>query len=131
MQKLELSERKKKQAILFYLEGQIAAQRFHWRKRLQQVDLTIPRNSWEQRMVYLCEHKAPRFVDVVKELYSNMLGMKDKIVYFRNEWIFFSREEIDKAYNLNERKNGSKFKKLVKEPDFQKIVDFFIDGKGK
>ena len=78
-----------------------------------------------------CEHKAPGCVDVVKEFYANMVGMKDKIVYVWNKRISFSRKEINKAYNLNERKNGSKFKKLVKEPDFQKIVDFFIDGEGK
>ena len=57
--------------------------------------------------------------------------MKDKTVYVRNKWISFSREEIDKTYNPNERKNGLKFKKLVKEPDFQKIVDLLTDGKGK
>ena len=32
---------------------------------------------------------------------------------------------------MNERKNGSKFKRLVKEPDYQKIVDLQTDGKGK
>ena len=78
-----------------------------------------------------CEHKAPRFVDVVKEFYTNMVGMKDKIVYVRNKWISFCREEIDKTYNLNDGKNGSKFKRLVKEPDFIKIVDLLTDGKGK
>ena len=52
-------------------------------------------------------------------------------MYVRNKWISFSREEIDKTYNLNERKNGSKFKRLVKEPNFQKIVDLLTDGKGK
>ena len=77
------------------------------------------------------EHKAPRFVDVVKEFYANMVGMKDKIVYVRGKWISFSREQIDQTYNLHERKNGSMFKKLVKEPDFQKIVDLLTDGKGK
>ena len=30
----------------------------------------------------------------------------------------FSREQIYQTYNLKERKNGSKIKKLVKEPDF-------------
>ena len=53
-----------------------------------------------------------------KEFYTNMVGMKDKTVYVRNKWISYSKEEIDKTYNLNEMKNGSKFKKLVKEPDF-------------
>ena len=55
---------------------------------------------------------------MVKELYANMVGMKDKTVYVRGRWINFSKEQIDQIYNLNERKNGSKFKKLVKEHDF-------------
>ena len=54
-----------------------------------------------------------------------------KIVYVRGKWISFSREQIDQKYNLHERKNGSKFKKLVKELDFQKIIDLLTDGKGK
>ena len=60
-----------------------------------------------------------------------MVGMKDKTVYIRGKWISFSREQIDQTYNLNEIKNGLKFKKLVKELYFQKIVDLLIDGKGK
>ena len=40
-------------------------------------------------------HKAPGFVDVVKELYDNMVGMKDKTVYVRGKWISFGREQID------------------------------------
>ena len=60
-----------------------------------------------------------------------MVGMKEKIVYVRGKWISSSRENIDQTFNLNEKKNGSKFMKLVKEPDFQKIVDLLTDGKGK
>ena len=41
----------------------------------------------------------------------------------------FNREKIDENFNLKERKNGSKFKKLVKEPNYQKIVDLLTDGK--
>ena len=78
-----------------------------------------------------CEHKTPGFVDVVKEFYANMVGMKDKTVYVRGKWISFNREQMDQTYNLHERKNGSKLKKLVNEPDFQKIVDLLTDGKGK
>ena len=55
---------------------------------------------------------------MVKEFYANMVRMKDKVVYVRGKWISFGREQIDQKYNLQERKNGSKFKKLVKEPDF-------------
>ena len=69
------------------------------------------------------EQKAHGFVDVVKEFYANMVGMKDKVVYVRGKWIPFGREQIDQTYNLQERKNGSKFKRLVETPDYQKIVD--------
>ena len=68
---------------------------------------------------------------MVNEFYANMVGMKDKTVYVRGKWIFFRKEQIYQIYNLQEMKNGSKFKKMVKEPDFQKIVDFLIKGKGK
>ena len=60
-----------------------------------------------------------------------MVGMKDKTVYIRGKWISFSREQIDHTYNLQERKNGLKFKRLVEAPNFQKIVDLLTDGKGK
>ena len=60
-----------------------------------------------------------------------MTGMKEKTVYVRGQWISFSREKIDQIFNLNERKNGSKFKRLVKEPNYQKIVDLLTYGKGK
>ena len=60
-----------------------------------------------------------------------MVGMKDKTIYVRGKGISFNREHIDQTYNLNNRKNESKFKKLVKELDFQKIVDLPTDGKGK
>ena len=45
-----------------------------------------------------CEQKAPKFVDVVKELYTNMVGTKDKVVYVRGRWVSFSREQINQAF---------------------------------
>ena len=57
-------------------------------------------------------------MDVVKEFYSNMVGMKEKTMYVRGQWISFNREKIDETFNLNERKNGSKFKRVVKEQNF-------------
>ena len=65
-----------------------------------------------------CEHKAPGFVDVVKEFYSNIVGMKDKTVYVRGKSISFSREQIDSIYNLQEKKTRSKFKRLVETHDY-------------
>ena len=75
-----------------------------------------------------CEHKAPGFMDVVKEFYANMVGMKDKVVYIRGKWIPFEKEQIVQTYNLQEMKNGSKFKRLVEKLDHQKIVDLLTDG---
>ena len=115
---------------------------FAWRDKLQHKDFIgergfsklispfleiIKKRGWH----LFREHKAPGFVDVVKEFYSNMVGLKEKILYVKGQWISFSREKIDETFNLKERKNGLKFKRVVKEPDYQKIVDLLIDGKGK
>ena len=113
-----------------------------WRDKLQHKHLIGERgfNKWispfqeviESKGWHLfCEHKALGFVDVVKEFCANIVGMKYNIVYVRGKWISFSKEQINQTYNLHERKNGSKFKKLVKEPDFQKIIDLLTDSKGK
>ena len=77
-----------------------------WRDKLQHRDFIGERgfNKWispfqeiiESKGWHLfCEHKVPRFVDVVKEFYANMVGMKDKKVYVRGKWIFFRREQIE------------------------------------
>ena len=113
-----------------------------WKDKLQYRDFIGERgfNKWISPFTEIiegkgcqlfCEHKSPGFVDVVKEFYANMVGMKDKVVYVRGKWISFDRKQIDQTYNLQERKNGSKFKRLVEAPDFQKIVDLLTDGKGK
>ena len=67
---------------------------------------------------------------MVKELYANMVGTKDKAFYVRGRWVSFNREQINKKFNLKERNDGSKFKRLVIAPNFQKIVDLLTDGKG-
>ena len=113
-----------------------------WRDKLQYKDFIGERgfNKWispfqesiESKGWHLfCKHKAPRSVDVVKEFYANMVGTKDKAVYVRGRWASFSREQINQTFNLKERKDGSKFKRLVETPNFQKIVDLLTDGKGK
>ena len=95
-----------------------------WRDKLQHRDFIGERgfNKWISPFQELVEskgwhlfyeHKDPRFIDVAKEFYANMGGMKVKIVYVRGRWISFSKEQIDLTYNLQERKNRSKFKRLV------------------
>ena len=74
-----------------------------WRDKLQNREFIGERgfNKWvspfqdmveSKRWHLLCEHKALRFVDVVKEFYANMVGMKDKVVYIKEKWIPFGRE---------------------------------------
>ena len=55
---------------------------------------------------------------MVKEFYANMMGTKDKIVYVKRRWESFSREQINLTFNLQERNDGSKFKRLVEAPNF-------------
>ena len=73
-----------------------------WRDKLQNKDFIRERvfGKWispfkdiaESKGWHLFyEHKAPRFVDVVKKFYANMVGMKEKAVYVRGKWIFFGR----------------------------------------
>ena len=115
---------------------------FVWKEKLQYRDFidergfnklispfleTIEKIGWH--LFY--EHKALGFVDVVKEFYSIMVGLREKTCYVRRKWIFVRREKINETLNLKELKDGSKFKKLLKELDFQKIVDLLTDGKGK
>ena len=60
---------------------------------------------------------------VIKVFYANMVEVREKTVYVRGKWISFSREKINETFNLKEEKDGSKFKKLLKDTEYQKIVD--------
>ena len=68
---------------------------------------------------------------MVKEFFANMVEDEGKKVYVRGHWIDFSKERINMLFNLKVQKDGLKFKKLLKEPNYQKIVDMLIAGKGK
>ena len=52
-------------------------------------------------------------------------------VYVRGHWIDFRKERINMLFNLKVQKDGSKFKKILKKIDYQKIVDLLTIGKGK
>ena len=60
-----------------------------------------------------------------------MVERKEKTCCIKGKWISFDKEEINKAFKLNEQKDGSKFKKLKKDPDHQKIVELFTALKGE
>ena len=60
-----------------------------------------------------------------------MVEKEGKIVYFRGQWVEFSRDEINRLFNLRVQKDGSKFKKQLKEPEHKKIVYLLTARKGK
>ena len=67
----------------------------------------------------------------MKEFFANRVEKEGKIVYVRGHWVEFSREEINILLSLRVQKDGSKFKKQLKEPEHQKIVDLLTAGKGE
>ena len=79
----------------------------------------------------LAEHKKPGCASLVREFFANMVEREGNIVYVRGQWIDFSREEINRLFNLGVQKYGSKFRKQVRETEHQKIVDFLTTGKGE
>ena len=64
----------------------------------------------------LAEHKESGYASLVREFYANMVENEGKRVYVRGQWVEFSREKINRLFNMNVQKDGSKFKKQLKEP---------------
>ena len=87
----------------------------------------IEKRGWS----FFCKHKPPGFAAVVKDFYSNMIDMRDDSVYVRGVWVPIGHERINKVLQIKDPKNGSKFRRLLSEPNHDKIVDFLTAGKGK
>ena len=87
----------------------------------------LEKRGWKS----LGKHKAPCCAAWVKEFFANMVEEEGKKVYVRGKWINFKKEMINGLFNLKVQKDGSKFKRLLKEPEYQKIVDLLLGGKGK
>ena len=73
----------------------------------------------------------PGFSTLVREFYANMVGMREDAVYVRGVWVPFGHKRINEMFKLKELKHGSKFKKLVENPDHEKIIDFLTARQGK
>ena len=84
----------------------------------------IENRGWQS----LGEHKEPGCVVLVKEFFMNMVEEEGKKVYVRGKWIDFRKEKINTLFNLKVYRDGSKFNKLLKEPEYQKIVDLLTTG---
>ena len=68
---------------------------------------------------------------MAREFYANMVGMREDSVYIQGVWVPFGRKRINEMFKLKEFKHGSKFKKLVENPDHEKIIYLLTDGQGK
>ena len=73
----------------------------------------------------------PGFSTLAREFYANMVGMREDTVFMRGVCVPFGHKRINEMFKLKELKHGSKFKKLVENPDHEKIIDLLTTGHGK
>ena len=80
---------------------------------------------------FFCEHKAPGFSALAREFYANMVGMKEDSVYVRGVWVPFGHRRINEMFKLRDLKHGSKYKKMVENPNYEKILNLLTTEEGK
>ena len=49
----------------------------------------------------LAKHKESGCASLVNEFFANMVENEGKIVYVRGQWVEFSREKINRLFNLS------------------------------
>ena len=79
----------------------------------------------------LCAHRRAGYAAVVREFYSNLVGIKDNTVYVRGVWVPYGAQAINQVYGMAGLKHGSKFKKLLENPDLKKVAEKLTDGKAQ
>ena len=87
----------------------------------------IEKRGW----IALCKHQKSGYAAVVREFYSNLVGRKDNTVYVRGVWVPYVAKAINQVYGMAGHKHGSKFKKLLENPDLKKIAEKLTDGKAQ
>ena len=60
-----------------------------------------------------------------------MVGMKEDSVYVRGVWVPFGHRRINEMFKLRDLKHGSKYKKMVENPNYEKIPNLLIAEEGK
>ena len=106
-------------------KGFVAERRF--RNPITPFKEMIEQRGWEA----LCAHQKSGYAAVVKEFYSNLVGRKDNTVFVRGVWVPYGAKAINEAYRMAGHKHGSKFKKLLENPNFKKIAKKLTDGKAQ
>ena len=87
----------------------------------------IEKRGWET----LRAHRRAGYVAVVREFYANLVGRKDNTVYVRGVWVPYGAQAINQVYGLAGLKHGSKYKKLLENPDLKKIAEKLTGGKSQ
>ena len=87
----------------------------------------IEKRGWKA----LCTHQRSGYAAVVREFYSNLVGRKDNTVFVRGVWVPYGAKAINQVYGMAGHKHGSKFKKLLENPDLKKIAEKLTDGKAQ
>ena len=87
----------------------------------------IEQRGWET----LCAHRRSGYAAVVREFYSNLVGKKDNTVYVRGVRVPYGAKAINQVYGMAGHKHGSKFKKLLENPDLKKIAERLTDGRAQ
>ena len=86
----------------------------------------------EQRgWIEFCRHQKSGYPAVVREFYSNVVGRKENSVYVKGVWVPYGAKTINEMYGMEGQKNGSKFKKLMNNPNREKLARRLTDGKGQ
>ena len=88
---------------------------------------TIEKRGWS----VICKHMPLARAALVKEFYANLVDMKETQCYVKEKWVSLNRHDINKLLKLRKLSDGTKFKKLKKNLDYQKIVEVFMAGKGE
>ena len=104
-------------------KGFVAERRF--RNPIPPFKEMIEQRGWEA----LCAHQNSGYAVVVREFYSNLVGRKDNTVFVRGVWVPYGAKAINEAYRMAGHKNESKFKKLLENPNLNKIAKKLTDGK--
>ena len=87
----------------------------------------IEKRGWKA----LCTHQRSGYAAVVREFYSNLVGRKDNTIFVRGVWVPYGAKAINQVYGMAGHKHGSKFKKLLENPDLKKITEKLTDGKAQ
>ena len=87
----------------------------------------IEKRGWET----LYADQRAGYATVVREFYSNLVERKDNTVYVRGVWVPYGAQAINQVYGMAGHKHGSKFKKLLENPDLKKIAEKLTDRKAQ